>query len=153
MLNGSFRGSKCVAGIALLGRQALKSVLRLPESHGLSLEIASGILINRFRFAYVRQLSFGAHNVYVPAGRWKPLSAQHSITFAESVSRHFQQAYANSISEKLNERVRGELADQDGDISIALPPIGLFVLMKADPRFGARGVLDSALETFNDFGR
>ncbi|QQS49058.1 MAG: hypothetical protein IPM66_10740 [Acidobacteriota bacterium] len=25
--------------------------------------------------------------------------------------------------------------------------------MKADPRFGARGVLDSALETFNDYGK
>ena len=153
MLAGSFRGSKCVAGMAALGSQALHCALSIPKLCNINPELAAGILINRFRFAYVRQLSFGAHNVYVPAGRWKPLSAMHAITFAETVRSHFQRTYAGVITEQISERVEKELGGQDRNFTIALPPIGLYVLMKADPRHGAKGVINSALNTFQDYGQ
>jgi hypothetical protein len=153
LLAGSFRGSKCVAGIAALGSQAIHSAVRIPSLWNISPELAAGILINRFRFAYVRQLSFGAHNIYVPAGRWKPLSAMHAITFAEAVRRHFQHSYAGVITEQISQRLEKELGGRDRNFTIALPPIGLYVLMKANPKHGPKGIIDSALDTFKDYGQ
>lgn len=153
MLGGSFRGSKCVAGILALGTSAVKAAVAAPGIHGCSPELAAGAFINRFRFSYIRQLSFGAHHVYVPAASWKRLSEFHAITFAEVVRRHFQQTYADEFTKEIERHLEAELGGDDRTFTIALPPIGLYCLMKADPKRGPRGVLESALETYSDYGQ
>ncbi|MBS1793696.1 MAG: hypothetical protein JSS81_07575 [Acidobacteria bacterium] len=152
LLNSRFRGSKCVAGLASLGKDGIESALKIPTLYKISAESAAGALINRFRFTYVRQLSFGANSLYVPAGRWKQLSELHAISFADTVRKHFQNLYTDTVSKEIKEQMAGEIGE-DHNITIALPPIGLFALMKANPRLGARGIVESAIDIFYDYGR
>lgn len=152
-LRGGFRGCKCLAGIASLGRGVVNGVLELPNRLGVTPQLAAGMLINRFRFCYVRQLSFGAHDVYVPAACWKRLSEAHAITFAEVVRRHFQRTYAGRLTREIKTRLEAELGGEDRTFTLALPPIGLYALMNAKAKDGPKGVLVSALETNAEYGR
>ncbi len=153
MLGGSFRGSKCVAGILALGAEGAKRALATPDVLNCAPALAAGALINRFRFTYVRQLSFGARDVYVPAASWRKLSAHHAITFAEVVRRNFQRKYAGDLTSEIEARLQSELGGADRSFTIALPPLGLYCLMKVDPRRGPSGVVESALEMYADYGK
>lgn len=153
MLGGGFRGSKCVAGFASLGRDAVARALEVPDRFSTSPERGAAMLINRFRFMYVRQLSYGARDVYVPAANWRRLSEHHAVTFSELVQRAFQERHAGRLTRDITASLSAELGGQDRTYTLALPPIGLYALMTSDEAAGPAGVARTAREAFIDYGR
>lgn len=139
-----FRGSKCIAGLALLGKPALARALDVPAKFAIAAPLAAASLINRFRFTYIRSLAYSVRDEYVPANRWRQLSEYHSITFADVVRKAFAQRYTRAIEQ--------ELGGADTQFTVALPPIGLYALMTAPEGAGPRGVLEHAHDVFSDYG-
>ncbi len=139
-----FRGSKCIAGLALLGKPALARALNVPEKFAIATPLAAASLINRFRFTYIRSLAYSVRDEYVPANRWRQLSEYHSITFADVVRKSFAQRYTRTLER--------ELGGTDQQFTVALPPIGLYALMTAPEGAGPRGVLEHAHDVFSDYG-
>jgi hypothetical protein len=152
LLDARFTGSKCVAGLALVGAPALKAALDAPATLGRSRELLMASLINRFRFSYLRHLSYGAQDVYVPSRMWKRLSSQHAITFAEVVRKHFQTQLGGNLSREMAKELEAELGGSDRRFTLALPPIGLFVLMTSPDSAGPADVFKNAVDTFNTYG-
>jgi hypothetical protein len=152
MLGGSFRGSKCVAGILTLGADSAEAALDLPNQLNCTPELAGGALINRFRFSYLRQLSFDARHVYVPAMNWKRLSQFHKYRVEDVWRRNAQSRYFGPLSKDIEQHFNTKLGDNDETPTFALPPLGLYCLMKAGPKYNPRGVVELALETYADYG-
>ncbi|MEN7344317.1 MAG: hypothetical protein AAAFM81_15300, partial [Pseudomonadota bacterium] len=142
-------GGKCIAGIALAGSEATDLALSLPETLGIPPEKAMSVLINRFRFTYVRQLAFGAQDVYVPASRWKGLSETHALTFAEVVRQEFARKHADTLKHDLEAALHEE---HDGQLDISLPPIGLYALMRASANARPMDVVAGAVSEFERYG-
>jgi hypothetical protein len=150
MAGDAFRGSKCVAGLALLGPDALRSALDAPQKLDAPVELVGSTLINRFRYTYVRNLAYSARDAYVPARRWRPLSERHSITFAEVLRRDLAERHTSMLAEEIDQELTRQFGEASQGVSVALPPIGLYVLMTASERGGPIGVLRHARETFAD---
>jgi len=150
LLGESYRGSKCVVGIAGLGSAGIENAVELGQR--LTGPQAGGLLINRFRFSYVRQLSFGAGDVYVPARRWKDLSRAHAITLKEVARKYFQEHYAADTSEHLREALNAKAKANASVLEVALPPIGLYVLMSSPDSAGPKDILANALDMQSSYG-
>jgi hypothetical protein len=130
----------------------LQGALDLAETVSGGLGLAMAVLVNRFRFSYVRQLAFGARDVYVPSSAWKRLSEFHAVTFAEVVRAHFAKEMGGRLSAELEQRINTGLGGHDRRFSVALPPIGLYALMAVRPNDTPAHVVNLARETFAEYG-
>lgn len=153
LLSERYRGSKCVVGIAALGIPGIDQALALAAHPSVGAPLAAGMLINRFRFTYVRQLSFAASDAYVPAARWKDLSKAHAVTFHEVARRFFQERYASGTAEHLWHAMHATLGGDDNTLSVALPPIGLYVLMNGRSTDTPQSILANGLDLQASLGQ
>jgi hypothetical protein len=143
----SFRGSKCLAGLTALGRAGMNAAERYVDGSGLTKEVAVSALINRFRFFYVRNLSYSAHDVYVPANRWRGLSEQQALTFQEFVRGYFERSL-KAGEDGLSTVVRGSEFLQN----VSLPPLGLYALMATREKGSPQAVAKNARRIFQEYG-
>ena len=144
LAKSGLRGGKCIAGIAACGPEALKRARSIPSKLAISRGLAMATLVNRFRFSYVRQLAFVAGDVYVPPTRWRPLSKFHAETFADVVRAHFEEQHLHDLKDEIKTKLNAE---------VALPPLGLYALMKAPSNATPANVVREATEEFEGYGR
>ena len=137
-----FRGGKCIAGLALLPDfpTALKKAASTPCQFS-SPALAMAVLVNRFRFTYVRHLAFGASDVFVPSAAWRPLSASHADAFTKVLLDHFRHHLGPHELQTLSASL--------GIQPAALPPLGLCALMNVSPTATPAVV---ACEAWQQFG-
>jgi hypothetical protein len=143
----NFRGSKCIAGLAALGKAGMATADHYISNSGLPKEVAVGALIDRFRFFYVRNLSHAAKDVYVPASRWRSLSEQQSLTFQEFVRSYFERSLKGG-EDGLSRIVQQSTFLQN----VALPPLGLYALMVTRESGSPEAVARNARQIFIDYG-
>jgi hypothetical protein len=129
-----FRGSKCVAGLIATGPDAIERALELAKRYPPGL--AMSMLINRFRFDYLRSLARSVGDVYIPGDSWREFSHRNAALSFQSLSRHMDAEYLMGI--------RQALESEENAAPGVLPPLGLYCLMKADPTGGPRAVIDVA---------
>ena len=144
LAKSGLRGGKCIAGIAASGPKALDQARSIPSKLAISPGFAMATLVNRFRFSYVRQLAFVAGDVYVPPTRWRPLSKFHAKTFADVVRAHFEEQHLQGLKDEIETELNAE---------VALPPLGLYALMKAPSRATPADVVRAATAEFEDYGK
>lgn len=137
-----FRGSKCVAGLAGHGRDAAELAFALRDRLA-DPGLAVGLLINRFRFGYLRRLAWNAGDVYVPGTSWRRLSTENAKTF--------HQLLAQALGKKFFGRLQAELGGTDGASTTILPPVAIYCLIVANPAHGPSGVIDHAIALARDY--
>lgn len=138
-----FRGSKCVAGLAGLGAEEATKALNLRNQYQADQGLAASMLINRFRFGYLRHLARSAGDVYVPGSAWRKFSAGNARSTYSALARHLDKS-------RLSEAQRA-LGGRDHELEGVLPPIGLYCLMSSNPRHGPRAVVDAARAVAADY--
>lgn len=123
--NERFRGSKCLAAIALMGRATSQAALNAydynPDDQALRV---TGGLINRFRLYYVRQLSRQSHSIYLPEASLEPLSKLDG----QFASQSFLAAFSKQLGATPSLEFAG--LSQGFSWEITPPPIGLHMLME-----------------------
>ena len=139
-----FRGGKCIAGLALRHDfpTALKTAASTPSRLKLAPNLAMAVLVNRFRFTYVRHLAFGARDVFVPSAAWQPLSEAHANVFRILLNHfrsHLSQDDLQALSSSLNIQ------------PTVLPPFGLCALMQAHRNARPTDVAGEAWDQFREY--
>ena len=140
-----FRGSKCVAGLVGLGGKSARQALTLRDTHTSDPGLAASMLINRFRFGYLRQLARNAGDIYVPGSAWRSFSEDNARSTYEALAQHLDTNYLPQADIALG--------GADRDVSGILPPIGLYCMVAAKPAHGPRGVIDVARQVAADYRR
>ncbi len=149
----TLRGAKCIAGIASAGVNGLVRAQEIAESLRVEPGLAMAMFVNRFRFSYVRQLAYGASDTYVPGDPWRHLSQQHAVSFAETVRKHFAAEFGGRLAGEAQESLERQLGGRDSMFSVALPPLGLYALMKVRPNSSPAHVVCEARDSFQKYGR
>ena len=140
-----FRGSKCVAGLMGLGVESARKALTLRDTHKSDQGLAASMLINRFRFGYLRHLARNAGDVYVPGSVWRRFSVDNARSTYEALAQHLDTNYLPQADIALG--------GADRELSGVLPPIGLYCLVAAKPAHGPRAVIDVARQVAADYRR
>lgn len=136
ILTRDVRGAKMLAGLAALGHDTVDQVLRSGEDRALRL----GMLVNRFRFFYLRQVGFADGTIYTPGERFEGLSRHQALLFYTHLKRLLRARPA-----ELPSSIRAAYGAHGQAAEAPFPPIGLYALFSARPGVG-RPLLERATE-------